>query len=228
MQALILKKDALLLPVLCTRMLRFSRILWWKFGGSKIFSFLKLLFYFSFFPQCFWANVSMKPTVIEQANNNCESFNKSLIVFGKLSVCQNRQIGRKLKKWQWHYNFPIWDHRQTFFGVVLFLLSILVTGPSFMSISSLVLELWQFSFISDWPEIPKSEIPPSELCPISVDWDKLGIPNLAWTSLIKCYWMLQNFRVTAFTVSELLSENQQGAGKTPKTLFFKKKNTTLL
>ena len=40
-----------------------------------------------------------------------------------------------------------------FFDVVLFPLSILITGPSFMSISSLVLELWQFSFIEDWPEI---------------------------------------------------------------------------
>ena len=36
-----------------------------------------------------------------------------------------------------------------FFNVVLFLLSSLVTGPNFMSISSLVLELWQFSFIRE-------------------------------------------------------------------------------
>ena len=27
-------------------------------------------------------------------------------------------------------------------------------------------------------------------------------------SLIKCYWMLQNARVTAFTISELLREKQ--------------------
>ena len=103
-----------------------------------------------------------------------------------------------------------------FFDVVLFLLSSLVTGPSFMSISSLVLELWQFSFIRDWPEIWKSEIPPSEFCPISGDWGKLEIPNLARMFLMKCYWMLKNARVTAFTVSELLRENQQagmgGAG----------------
>ena len=33
-------------------------------------------------------------------------------------------------------------------------------------------------------------------------------------SLVKCYWMLQNARVTAFTVSELLRENHQGAGIT--------------
>ena len=96
-----------------------------------------------------------------------------------------------------------------FYDVVLFLLLRLVTGPSFMSISSLVLELWQFSFIRDWPEIRKSEIPPSEFCPISGDWGELGIPNLARMSLIKCYWMLQNARVTAFTVSESLREKQQ-------------------
>ena len=126
-----------------------------------------------------------------------------------------------------------------FFDVVLFLLSSLVTGPSFMSVSSLVLELWQFSFKRDWPEIRKSSLVtgtifisvsslvlelwqfsfkrdwpeirkyPSEFCPISRDCGKLGIPNLAWLSLITFYWMLQNARGTAFTVSELLRENQQ-------------------
>ena len=100
-----------------------------------------------------------------------------------------------------------------FFEVVLFLLSSLVTGPSFMSISSLVLELWQFSFIRDWPEIRKLEIPPSEFCPISGGWGEFEISNLARTFLIKFYWMLQNARVTAFTVSELLRENQQGGVK---------------
>ena len=49
--------------------------------------------------------------------------------------------------------------------VVLFLLSSLVICPSFMSISSLVQKLWQFLFIKNWPEIRKSEIPPSEFCP---------------------------------------------------------------
>ena len=100
-----------------------------------------------------------------------------------------------------------------FFDVVLFLLSSLVTGQSFMSISSLVLELWQFPFIRDWPEIRKSEIPPSEFCPISGDWGELWIPNLARMSLIECYWMLQNARVTAFTVSELLREYQKAGGR---------------
>ena len=99
-----------------------------------------------------------------------------------------------------------------FFWRWLFLLSSLDTGPSFMSISSLVLELWQFSFIRDWPEIRKSEIPTSEFFPISGDWGEFWIPNLARMSLIECYCMLQNSRATAFTVFELLRENQLGEG----------------
>ena len=99
------------------------------------------------------------------------------------------------------------------FWIFLFLLWGLVTAPSFMSISSLVLELCQFSFIRDWPEIRKSEITPSEFFTLFGDWGKLGMPNLANMSLIKYYWMLQNARMTAYTVSELLRENQQGGGK---------------
>ena len=79
-----------------------------------------------------------------------------------------------------------------------------------MSVSSLVLELWQFTFIRNWPEIQKSEIPPSDFCPIFGDWGELGKPNLAW---IKFYLMLQK----AFTISELLRENQQGGLKLPLT-----------
>ena len=88
-----------------------------------------------------------------------------------------------------------------FFSIVLFFLSSLVTGPSFMSIPSLVLELWQFLFPRDWAKTRKSEIPPSEFCPISGHW-----PSKEYQT---CYWILQNTRVTAFTVSELLSKEQQ-------------------
>ena len=72
------------------------------------------------------------------------------------------------------------------FVVVVFLWSNLVTGQSFMSILSLVLKLWQFSFIRSWSEIWKSEITPSAFCPISGDWGKLRIPNLPKMSLTKC------------------------------------------
>ena len=119
------------------------------------------------------------------------------------------------KKWQRRHNFLTWRHHQTFFDVVLFLLITLVTSPIFMSTLSLVLESWQFPVIRDWREIRKSEIPPSEFYPISRHWGELGIPDLAQTSLIKCYWMLRNARVTALTVSELLGENQQGGRITP-------------
>ena len=100
-------------------------------------------------------------------------------------------------------------------NVFLFLLSSLVTARCFMSISSQVLELWQFSFIRDWPELRKSEIPPSEFWPISGDWGELWVLNLARMSFIKCYWMLQNSRVTAVFVLELLRENQLGGGNYP-------------
>ena len=99
-----------------------------------------------------------------------------------------------------------------FFDVVLFLLSSLDTGPNSMSISSLGLLLWRFSFIKDWPEIRKSEISPPEFCTTSGDWGELWIPNLTRMFITKCYQMLENVRVSAFTVSELLRENQQGRG----------------
>ena len=44
------------------------------------------------------------------------------------------------------------------------------------------------------------------------DWGELWIPNLVRISLIECHWMLQNSRVTAFAVFELLRENQLGGG----------------
>ena len=125
------------------------------------------------------------------------------------------QIGHKSKKMTMASQFADMTSSSNFLNFVLFLLSIIVTGSSFISISSLVLELWQFTFVRDWPEIRKLEIPPSEFCPISQDWGELGIPNLAPMTLIKFYWMLQNARVTVFTVSELLRENQQKGNINP-------------
>ena len=119
----------------------------------------------------------------------------------------------KIRKMKMTSQFLDMTLTSIFFDVVLFFFSSLGTGPSFMSISSLVLELLQFSFIRDWPEIRKSEILPSEFCPISGDWGKLWILNLKQISLIECYWMLQNPRVTVFTVFELLRENQLRGAK---------------
>ena len=96
--------------------------------------------------------------------------------------------------------------------VAEFLLSSLVTGPSFLSMLWLVLESWQFLFIKDWPKIGKSEITSSEFCQISGDWGKFGIPNLSQMSLIKCYWMLQIVRVTAFATSEFWVSKRKPTG----------------
>ena len=54
----------------------------------------------------------------------------------------------------------------------------------FHSISWLVLELWQFSFIKHWPKLWKLETPLSKFFPISGDWGELEIPNLAQLSLM--------------------------------------------
>ena len=50
-------------------------------------------------------------------------------------------------------------------------------------------------FIRYWPEIWKLEIHPSEFCPISGDWDKLGMTNSTETVLKKRNLMLQKCRV---------------------------------
>ena len=91
----------------------------------------------------------------------------------------------------------------TFFDVAVFLLSKLSACWSFMSISWLVLELWQLLLITDWPEIGISEIPPSKFCPVFEDWGELDIPKLARMFLIKCYWILQNDIVAYPKVSEI-------------------------
>ena len=63
-----------------------------------------------------------------------------------------------------------------------------------MSISSVVLELWQFTFIRDSTEIQKLEISPSEFCPISGGWGKLRIPNLPWMAGLQFLPYLSYFR----------------------------------
>ena len=93
----------------------------------------------------------------------------------------------------------------SFFDFVLFLLSSLLTGPSFMSISSLVLELWEFPFTIFWPESRKSEIPPSEFCSISGDWSKLGIPNLGQTSLMKWWNVTECCKMSGLQLLPFLS-----------------------
>ena len=96
-----------------------------------------------------------------------------------------------------------------FLDDALFHSSSLVNAPSFLLISLLVLELWQFLFMTDWPEIQKSEIPRLSFAQYLETAQSKEHQNCARTSVIKCYWMLQNTRFTDLTVSELLRESQQ-------------------
>ena len=75
--------------------------------------------------------------------------------------------------------------------VVVFLLSGLINGPSFIMISFLVLELWQFLFIRDWPEIRKSERPLSEFCPIPGEWCKLPYAAKCQVYSFYCFWVIK-------------------------------------
>ena len=59
------------------------------------------------------------------------------------------------------------------------------------------------------PEIGNT---PTWVLEIFEDLGELEIPSLTRRSAIRCYWMLQNLRVTAFAVSALLRENQQWRG----------------
>ena len=92
----------------------------------------------------------------------------------------------KIKKMTKASQFHDMTSTSNFFDAVLFLLSILFTAPSFMSIASLVLELLKFSFTRNWREIRKSEKIPFEFCPIIGDWGKLWILNLPRMFLIEC------------------------------------------
>ena len=118
--------------------------------------------------------------------------------FSPESGLRNAPNWPKIRKMTMTSQFTDMTSLSNFFEVVLFLLSSLVNGPSFISISSLVLELWQFYFVRNWPEIRKLEIPPSGFCPISGDGGELWIPNLKRISLIEYYLMLQHAKSYSF------------------------------
>ena len=90
--------------------------------------------------------------------------------------------------------YPYMTSSSIWFGFTVLFLSSLITGPRFMSISRLFLELWNFSFIEDWKKIWRSEITPSDVFSIPRDRSDWVTPNLTLMFLIKCYWILLNVR----------------------------------
>ena len=115
---------------------------------------------------------------------------QKVTINGNLSFrIQLPDCSKLAKNWKNHNGVAIYRLGVifNFLDAVLFLLWRLVDGLNSNSIPSLLLDLWQFSFIRDWPENRKSEIPSSEFCPISGDWGELMISNLTQMSLMKCY-----------------------------------------
>ena len=94
-----------------------------------------------------------------------------------------------------------------------FLLSSLVTGPSFMSRSPLVLELWQLYLITDWPGIWKLKIPRLAFAQYLKNYQKLGIPNLARMSLTTCFLIASKSQGYSFYRFWVIKRKPTGDGQ---------------
>ena len=101
-----------------------------------------------------------------------------------------------------------------FFDIVLSLVKFSYWSKFYLNIvtSSGVMTIYFYKGLTRNPEIRNTPVwvlpNTGDWGELGGDWGKLGIPNLAQMSLIKLYWMPENVRDTAFTVSELLMENQ--------------------
>ena len=127
------------------------------------------------------------------------------------------QISYKLEKWQWCYNLLTRCHHQIFLKL-LFLLSSLVSGLSFMLMSLSALVLQQSSLTKDWPEIQKLEIP---LFWVLLKIRRLGqvrdtkfdinISNEMLQNASKCY----GHSLFLLFLNYLRGTNRWGGGKVP-------------
>ena len=116
--------------------------------------------------------------------------------------------------WKKHSKVPICWHDLiiSFFDISMFLLSSLVTNPSFMSVLWLVLELWKVIFVYKGftrnPEIGNISLwVLNNICKLRLVTDSKFGTNVSNKTLLNdknCY------SDTGFTVSGLLRENQQG------------------
>ena len=109
------------------------------------------------------------------------------------------QISHISKKWQWRHNLLTCRHRQTFLCCRVSLVTFsywskfhinIITGSGVPEIGNTL--VWAMPNI--W----------------RLEWGK--IPNFARMSLTKSCWILENTRVTAFIIIELLREKEQEGG----------------
>ena len=121
------------------------------------------------------------------------------------------------KKWQWRHSLPTWLHGEIFWRYLVSLVKCsywsifhvnMITGSG-------VVTIFFYKGLIRNPEMGNS---PIYVLPNSFRPGEVGIPNLARMSLMKCHWMQQNARVTAFTVSKILRKSNRG-GVGGKVLF---------
>ena len=116
---------------------------------------------------------------------------------------------RKSEKWQWRHNLLTWRHCQFFWRCFDSLVKFSCCFKLHVNIiaGSRVMTIFLYKGLNRNPEIGNT---PVWVLPIIWKPGELGIPNLARMFLIKCSYMMQDAKVTAFTVIAILRENLQG------------------
>ena len=121
-------------------------------------------------------------------------------------------------KWQWRQNLPTWRHRHFFF---FFFWRFFVIGRSFISISALVFELWQFFYKKFRnPEIGNTSVwvLPNIISLVLPNIWRLGqVRNSKFVS-IEMLLNVAKCQGYNFTVSELLKEKTNSTKLTPPPL----------
>ena len=102
-----------------------------------------------------------------------------------------------------------------FFDIVLFLLLSLLTGPSFMSMLWLVTGSGFMTFFFYKGSTKNLVIRNTPVWVLPNIWRLGQVMDAKFGTNVsnRCYWMLQNSRVTACIVFVLLRENQLGGGE---------------
>ena len=110
----------------------------------------------------------------------------------------------------WQRYLPTWRHPQIFWRCRVSLVKFSYWSKFHVNIitGSGIRTIFVYKGLIRNPDIINT-VPSSEFCPISGDWDKLQTPSFAWISPMKTYWMLQNARITDFTMSDISRENWQ-------------------
>ena len=80
--------------------------------------------------------------------------------------------------------------RWSLFDVIVFFFLRLESGLSFMILSVLVLELWQYLLKQIWPKIWELQTPRPKSCTTFWNWKELGISKLPWVFPMSSYYML--------------------------------------